>query len=105
MITVTYNQKKHIVKVEGHAKSGEYGHDLICASASILVHTLIANVQYFEKGSSKKSVVKLECGNAYIHCKPLEEHEGACELIFNSICVGFELLACNYPKNISYKIV
>ena len=105
MITVTYNQKKHIVKVEGHAKSGKYGHDLICASASILVHTLIANVEYFEKGSSKKSVVKVESGNAYIHCKPLEAYEGVCELVFNSICVGFELLANNYPENISYKIV
>lgn len=105
MITVTYNQKKHIVKVEGHANSGEYGHDLICASASMLVHTLIANVQCFEKCSSKKSVVKLESGNTYIHCKPLEVYEGACELVFNSVCVGFELLANNYPENISYKIV
>lgn len=105
MIKVTYNQKKHIVQVEGHAKSGEYGHDLICASASILVHTLIANTRHFEENSSKKSVVKLESGNAYIHCKPLEAYEGACELAFNSVCVGFELLANNYPKNISYKIV
>lgn len=105
MIEVYYNPDSYIVKVDGHAKSGEYGHDLVCAAVSILVHTLIANVQYIESQSKEKSEITLKEGSAYILCKPLEEHENACRITFNSVCVGFELLANSYPENISYKIV
>lgn len=44
MIDVIYDRKRLIVKVKGHAQSGEAGHDLVCAAASILVYTLSANV-------------------------------------------------------------
>ena len=43
MIDVTYDRKRLILKVKGHAHSGEAGHDLVCAAASILVYTLAAN--------------------------------------------------------------
>ena len=35
MITVVYHRDRNRVSVEGHAQSGEVGHDLVCASASI----------------------------------------------------------------------
>ena len=35
MIDVTYDRKRLIVKVKGHAHSGEAGHDLVCAAASV----------------------------------------------------------------------
>ena len=45
MITVIYHRDLNRVTVEGHAQSGEVGHDLVCASASILVYTLAAFVE------------------------------------------------------------
>ena len=101
MVEVYYNPDSYIVKVDGHAKSGEYGHDLVCAAVSMLVHTLIANAQFFDN----KAEIKLKEGSAYILCKPREENEGACRIALDSVCVGFELLANSYPENISYKIV
>ena len=32
MIDVIYDRKRLIVKVKGHAQSGEAGHDLVCAA-------------------------------------------------------------------------
>ena len=74
MISVTYCRNDNEVVVEGHANSGEKGHDLICASVSIL-------------------------------CDPHFTLKSSVTLVFDSICAGFELLAKNYPDNISYEIV
>ena len=40
MIKVVYHRDHNKVEVTGHAHSGEAGHDLVCASASILVYTI-----------------------------------------------------------------
>lgn len=93
--------------VEGHAQSGEVGHDLVCASASVLVWTLasfVANMQ--DAGQVSNPFLVVEEGNAWIEiqsCDP--KYRAAITLVFDSICAGFELLAQSYPDNISYEIV
>ena len=106
MITVEYRPKYNVLSVEGHAYSGEPGHDLVCSAASMLAHTLAANVQALKaQGAVRDVVVELESGKAYIRCTPTSRMKSISPLIYNSICLGFELLARDYPHNISYKIL
>ena len=91
--------------IEGHAKSGEAGHDLVCASASILAYTLAANVTNAKAaGYLRSGVAKLEAGDTEIKCMPRSWYKSTMMLIFDTVCAGFELLAHNYPENISYEI-
>ena len=105
MIKVVYNRDVNCVTVEGHARSGEAGHDLVCASASILIYTLASFAKNTQKAKqSHKLTLKLDSGDAEVSCKPKKPYKGAITLVFDSICAGFELLARNYPGNISYEI-
>lgn len=92
--------------VEGHAQSGEVGHDLVCASASVLVWTLasfVANMK--DAGQVSDPFLVVEEGNAWIEIQSCDhKYRAAITLVFDSICAGFELLAQSYPENISYKI-
>lgn len=105
MIKVTYHRDRNRVDVQGHAKSGEAGHDLVCASASILVYTLASFVENMKKArQAYNPKIDLREGDAVISCEPPSRYKGAVTLVFDSICGGFELLAKDYPDNISYEI-
>lgn len=106
MTKVTYYRKKHRVCVEGHADGGEMGHDLICASVSILTYTLASFVASMaSSGKVNARCVKLERGNARIGVKVAREHDAAVTLAFDAICAGFTLLARDYPENVRYEIL
>ena len=105
MITVIYYRKYNRVTVEGHAQSGEAGHDIICAAASILVYTLAANVQNMEaSGRVRDTVLKLNPGSAEIACKASNKYKAVVELVFSTVCAGFEILAADCPGNIRFEI-
>lgn len=105
MIKVIYHRDLNKVTVEGHAKSGEAGHDLVCASASILVYTLASFAKNTCKAKqSHKLVTKLKEGDAEISCKAKSPYKPAITLVFDSICAGYEILARSYPDNITYEI-
>lgn len=104
MIKVTYLRDFNKVTIEGHALSGEKGHDLVCASASILTHTLGAAVANLEKhGALKGQNISIAEGKATIKCKPYAKYKAIVKLVFDNICIGFELLAKGYPDNVIYK--
>ena len=106
MVTVIYQRDINRVSVEGHARSGEVGHDLVCASASILAYTLASFVENMKiEGQTKHHKVELKEGRTLISCDAPKRYKSAVTLVFDSICAGFELLAHDYPDNISYKIV
>lgn len=42
MISVIYDRQDFTLTVRGHANTAEYGHDLVCAAASVLLHTYSA---------------------------------------------------------------
>ncbi len=105
MIKVVYHRDLNRVSVEGHAQSGEAGHDLVCASASILVYTLASFVDNMKDArQTYNPKTELKEGDAVISCTPPNRYKGAVTLVFDSICGGFELLAKDYPDNISYEI-
>ena len=105
MIKAVYYRSENKLTIEGHAQSGDAGHDLVCASASILAYTLAAFVKNSYKArQTKKPVLKLESGNTEVSCKARPRFKLAITLVFDAICGGYELLAKNYPDNISYEI-
>ena len=105
MIEVNYYREHNRLTVTGHAKSDEYGKDLICASASILALTLEANVRHMAAGGYvTEPIVKLEEGNAEISCKAKTRYRESVRQIFMSVCAGFEVLAAKWPDYISYSV-
>lgn len=83
----------------GHAGSGEYGRDLVCAAVSILAHTLAANVRELEQlGAVEDVVVRLEAGRGEISCAARPQHRAAVELIFRAVCRGILLLGEQWPE-------
>ena len=104
MIKVVYHRAINRVSITGHAKSGESGHDLVCASASILAYTLASFVQNMkDAGQIHNATLRLTDGDALISCKSPSSHISSIMLVFDTICGGFELLARDYPDNISYE--
>ena len=105
MIKVVYRRKNHRLTITGHANSGEVGHDLVCASASILAYTLAANVENMTKAKKAGNpIISLSEGNANVYCKAKQGYRNVITLVYDSVCVGFELLAKNYPDYLSYEI-
>ena len=105
MIRVVYHRDYCRVSVTGHAGSDEKGKDLICASASILAYTLAEYVKKVkEEDKVKFDLTILEEGDTIISCSPYYENKTEITTVFDAICRGFELLARDYPENISYKV-
>lgn len=105
MIKAVYERAGNRLTVVGHAYAGEPGRDLVCASASILVYTLASFAKNTHKArQNKKLVIRLDPGNAEVSFKAKKRYRVALTLVTDAICAGFELLARNYPENISYEI-
>ena len=105
MINVVYYRKYNRLTVTGHANSAEPGHDLVCASASILSYTLAANVANMaDNRQVREPIMQMDEGDTVISCKPRHNLKATVTLIFDTVCAGFDLLAYEYPEYISYEI-
>ena len=98
MIDVVWWPKYCRLTVKGHARSAEEGKDLICAGASTLAATMAANAEYMEeRGMLREKTVRLDKGDAEIQCVPVAQCRAIVRLCMESIVVGFEMLAAEYP--------
>ena len=105
MIQAVYYRKYNRLTVTGHAGAAEPGQDLVCASASILAYTLAANVANMaDNGQVRQPIIKNNEGDTEISCNPRHNLKNSVTLVFDAICIGFELLAHDYPENITYEI-
>ena len=105
MIQVVYHRNFHRLTVNGHAGAAEPGHDLVCAAASMLAYTLAANVANMaDAGQVREPIIRNNEGDTEISCNPRHNLKASVTLVFDSVCVGFELLAHDYPEYVSYKI-
>ena len=105
MIKVVYHRDYHRLTIEGHAQSAEKGHDLVCASATILAYTLAQFVKNMnDAGQIRYPTLELKDGFTLIDCNPPSRIKNSVKLAFDTVCAGFELLARDYPDNISYEI-
>ena len=105
MIQVVYYRTYNRVTVEGHAASGEFGRDLVCASASALALTLADNVQALgSAGHVRAFTTELQPGKAEISCSPVSRWKNIVTVIFDAVCLGFDRLSKLYPDFITYEI-
>ena len=105
MIQAIYYRQYNRLTIEGHAHSDEPGKDLVCAGASTLAYTLAANVASMaDNGQVRQPIIKNNEGDTEISCNPRHNLKNTVTLVFDSICIGFELLAHDYPEYISYEI-
>ena len=105
MIEVIYHREHNRLTVKGHAHSNEYGRDLVCAGVSALALTLAANVgNMASKDYVTACTTRLEPGDAEISCNPRTRYRDSVKQVFMSVCVGFEILADQYPDYISYSV-
>lgn len=106
MIIAIYNRAEHRLTIQGHAHSGEPGHDLVCASASMLAYTLAAFVKNAHQAKQvKKPAIKLDPGDTVIACKARPDTKAAVSLVFDAICGGYELLERDFPDNIVFNVI
>lgn len=99
MIKVSYDPDELYIRMIGHAGAdrNEEGHDLVCASASMLIYTLV------ESAGRDDAVCRvsytLESGNAKVRIRPCEpkayEH---CRIKLETILDGMRLLEKRYPN-------
>lgn len=105
MIRVIYHRDRNRVSVTGHAESGEAGHDLVCASASILCYTLASFVNNMKIAKQVYNpTTELKEGDALISCEPPNKYKNSVTLVFDSICGGFDILAKSNPDYISFEM-
>ena len=94
--------------VEGHAGSDTQGHDLVCASASILAYTVAQIVQTMEHHGdlNGKPCIELNEGDATIilRCKNDDIYAEAMHTFFVAE-TGYSLLAHNFPQYVKLTTV
>ena len=105
MIRVCYDRVGHRVTVAGHAGYAERGADILCAAASMLLHTLGAAVRGLsERGLAEDIAVTLRAGAGEVHCVPVGEFGCVTTAVMDSIVLGFRLLAADYPEYVSFEM-
>ncbi len=94
MIKVLCNDK--IIKVSGHAKFGDYGNDIVCASVSSIIYTTINGILNIDKDA-----INYEDNNELIiHINSDDE---IIQKLINNMLVLLKDLERQYPKNIKVK--
>ena len=107
MVKVTFEQKGNnlILKLKGHAGQAEIGHDIVCASCSILAYTVAQFVKEAEARGDLKSppILKLESGDTVIACEPSNEMIYTIQDMYLFAQMGYVLLAHDYPQFVELK--
>lgn len=104
MIEIEYNRKKISLTIKGHAESGEYGHDLVCAACSQSAYTFATAVMNLKEYGQEPKIA-LACGDAKIVFKPYKEHKEMVLFALDNIAIGFKLLANSYPEKVKLETV
>jgi uncharacterized protein YsxB (DUF464 family) len=102
-VKYTYDRDKRecSLTVKGHAGQADVGHDIICASASILAYTIAQVIKSMEHHGDliEHPTIELESGDATIVCRANDDYIFS-EMMqsFFVIRTGYALLAHNYPQ-------
>lgn len=100
MLSVTFsNDDKLSLRLIGHAGQADIGHDIVCASCSILAYTVaqIVKSEGDNGGLEAPPEIRLESGDAIISCEPKEDRYAEILHAFYVAEVGYTLLMHNYP--------
>ena len=91
-------RKDYEIVVEGHAGHSAKGTDIVCAAASILFYTL---AEALERRGIEVEADDVE--NKFIRANPCREFTFDADVVFETVCTGYKLLAEQYPENVSYE--
>jgi uncharacterized protein YsxB (DUF464 family) len=104
MINITFIPQSLELKVEGHAGHGKKGEDIVCAAISTLFYTLLEALHQSEDMMTSPIEFDDNDGEGYIKCSPKEEYMGNVVRTYWTILVGMELVANNYPDNVTFQV-
>ena len=88
------------IHAKGHANYAERGKDIVCASVSMLIYTLIESID--ENDLSAPAVIEMREGETLIRVKPKSENRGKICAVFEVIANGFKLLQKNFHENVKF---
>lgn len=86
------------IYAKGHANYAERGKDIVCASVSILLYTLIESID--KSDLSAPPVATFESGETLVRVKPKKENKGKICAVFSVVENGLKLLEKNFPENV-----
>ena len=97
MIKVT--RKDYEIVLEGHACYAEPGQDIVCAAASMLFYALVGALE------ARRIDVNADDGSEVKHvsAQPPKEFTFDTDVILDTICTGYKLLADEYPENVTFE--
>lgn len=95
MIEVRYEERARNMQISGHAGSGRYGHDLVCAAASILTLTLEETLRRAEALGAQSGK---EPGWARVCASGEKKDEERTKAAYEMAFMGFALLEEQYPE-------
>ena len=105
MLFVDFAQEQGtlILCADGHAETAPKGEDLVCAAASILVHTAEYGLRQMHKEGKMDGeiCVNKEPGSAVLLCKPKPEFLKEARQMFGTILYGFYALHESYPNAVT----
>ena len=104
MINITFYPESLGLKVEGHAQHGKKGEDIVCAAISTLFYTLAEALHQSDDMMTAPTMFEDNDGSGYIKCFPKEEYAGNVARTYWTILVGMELVANNYPNNVTFNV-
>lgn len=104
MIRIKFNPNTWELSIEGHAKHGKKGEDIVCSAISTLFYTL-GQALYESKDMLSEDLIFIdEEGKGYIKCKPKAEFDGNIARTYMTIITGFRLISENYKKNVKFMV-
>lgn len=93
------------VKAEGHAGAGEYGQDIVCAAASVLLQTLANEVtEAARAGLLAVGVVAHGDGWMKVEMTPTDQTQDMADAWVELVQDGIDALAESYPENVELEV-
>ena len=104
MINIDFNPNTLELEITGHANHGEKGEDIVCAAISTLFYTL---GETLNQSADMLDGVAFEDkdGRGYLTCSPKKGFTPNIACMYRTILIGMELVASNYPENVTFKVV
>ncbi len=97
LIKYSENQEFISLKIKGHANSGPYGHDLVCAATSGIVLGGINNLQ-------GKYNLEQDENNGVLELTSLDKVSSHDSVVLETIIKQLEMISEAYPKNIKISV-
>ncbi|MCU9534355.1 ribosomal-processing cysteine protease Prp [Streptococcus sp. CSL10205-OR2] len=95
------------IKIMGHAASGEYGHDVMCAAVSTLSVNLINSLEHLAAYIPKYRINDITGGEMIIDFSNLDttSNKEIIQLLFESFLLGMTKLSEDSPEYVKTSVM